>query len=51
MVVGIDDYELLNRYFLKFFEYRSGVEVFGNFKRKVCDDLIKLISMDKKSMV
>ena len=35
MVVGIKDYELLNRYFLKLFEYKSGVEVFGNLKRKI----------------
>lgn len=51
MVVGIKDYELLNRYFLKLFEYKLGVEVFGNLKRKECDDLVKLISMDKESMV
>lgn len=35
IAVGINDYELLNRYFLKLFDYKTGVEVFGNLKRRV----------------
>jgi hypothetical protein len=34
IAVGINDYELLNRYFLKLFDYNSGIEVFGELKRK-----------------
>lgn len=34
IAVGINDYELLNRYFLKLFDFNSGVEVFGELKRK-----------------
>jgi hypothetical protein len=32
--IGINDFQLLNRYFIKFFDYNSGVEVFGNLKKK-----------------
>ncbi|GGC82985.1 hypothetical protein GCM10011508_07920 [Flavobacterium lutivivi] len=34
IAVGINDYELLNRYFSKLFDYNSGLEVFGELKRK-----------------
>lgn len=34
IVIGINDFQLLNRYFIKLFDYNSGVEVFGKLKRK-----------------
>lgn len=34
VAVGINDFELLNRYFLNLFDYKTGVEVFGNLKRR-----------------
>lgn len=34
IAVGTNNYELLNRYFINLFDYNSGLEVFGNLKRK-----------------
>lgn len=33
MEIGVNDYELLNAYFCNLFDYKSGVEVFGNLKK------------------
>jgi len=32
--IGINDFDLLDKYFFNLFDYNSGVEVFGNLKRK-----------------
>ena len=32
--IGINDFVLLNKYFFNLFDYNSGLEVFGNLKRK-----------------
>jgi hypothetical protein len=45
--IGINDFALLDKYFFKLFDYNSGVEVFGNLKRKDYDDLALLMSMDE----
>ena len=45
--IGINDFELLDKYFFKLFDYNSGVEVFGNLKKKEYDNLALLMSMDE----
>lgn len=45
--VGINDFDLLEKYFFNLFDYNTGVEVFGNLKRKEYDDLAFLMSKDK----
>jgi hypothetical protein len=45
--IGINDFELLEKYFYSLFDYNSGVEVFGNLKRKEYDNLALLMSMDE----
>ena len=32
--IGINDFDLLDKYFFNLFDYNSGVEVFGDLKRK-----------------
>ena len=44
--IGINDFDLLDKYFFNLFDYNSGVEVFGNLKRKEYDDLALLMSID-----
>jgi hypothetical protein len=44
--IGINDFELLEKYFYSLFDYNSGVEVFGNLKRKEYDDLAILMTID-----
>jgi hypothetical protein len=45
--IGINDFDLLDKYFFNLFDYNSGVEVFGNLKRKEYDDLALLMSLDE----
>lgn len=45
--IGLNDFELLEKYFFNLFDYNSGVEVFGNLKRKEYDDLALLISLEE----
>lgn len=45
--VGLNDFDLLEKYFFNLFDYNTGVEVFGNLKRKGYDDLALLISMNE----
>jgi hypothetical protein len=45
--IGINDFDLLDKYFFNLFDYNTGVEVFGNLKRKDYDDLALLMSMDE----
>lgn len=45
--VGLNDFDLLEKYFFNLFDYNSGVEVFGNLKRKEYDNLALLMSKDK----
>lgn len=45
--LGINDFDLLEKYFFNLFDYNTGVEVFGNLKRKGYDDLALLISKDE----
>ena len=44
--IGINDFALLDKYFFNLFDYNSGVEVFGNLKRKEYDDLALLMSLE-----
>jgi hypothetical protein len=34
MEIGFNDFDLLNKYYFNLFDYKWGVEVFGNLKRK-----------------
>jgi hypothetical protein len=34
MEIGFNNYDLLNKYYFNLFDYKWGVEVFGNLKRK-----------------
>ena len=43
--VGTNDFDLLEKYFFNLFDYNSGVEVFGNLKRKEYEDLALLMSL------
>ena len=43
--VGVNDFDLLEKYFFNLFDYNSGVEVFGNLKRKEYEDLALLMSL------
>lgn len=45
--VGLNDFDLLEKYFFNLFDYNTGVEVFGNLKRKGYDDLALLMSKDE----
>jgi hypothetical protein len=45
--IGINDFDLLDKYFFNLFDYNSGVEVFGNLKRKEYDDLALLMSIEE----
>jgi len=45
--IGINDFDLLDKYFFNLFDYNSGVEVFGNLKRKEYDNLSLLMSIDE----
>ena len=45
--IGLNDFDLLDKYFFNLFDYNSGVEVFGNLKRKEYDNLALLMSMDE----
>jgi hypothetical protein len=45
--IGLNDFDLLNKYFFNLFDYNSGVEVFGNLKRKEYDDLALLMSLEE----
>ena len=45
--IGVNDFDLLDKYFFNLFDYNSGVEVFGNLKRKEYDDLALLMSIDE----
>jgi hypothetical protein len=45
--IGLNDYDLLDKYFFNLFDYNSGVEVFGNLKRKEYDDLALLMSIEE----
>jgi hypothetical protein len=45
--IGINDFELLEKYFYSLFDYNSGVEVFGNLKRKEYDNLALLMSLEE----
>ncbi len=45
--IGINDFELLEKYFFNLFDYNSGVEVFGNLKKKEYEDLAILMCIDK----
>jgi hypothetical protein len=47
MEIGKNDFDLLNKYFFNLFDYNTGVEVFGNLKRKEYDELALLMSIDK----
>ena len=38
MEIGFNDYDLLNKYYFNLFDYKSGVEVFGNLKKKEYED-------------
>jgi hypothetical protein len=45
--IGINDFELLDKYFFNLFDYNTGVEMFGNLKRKEYDILALLMSLDE----
>lgn len=45
--IGLNDFDLLDKYFFNLFDYNSGVEVFGNLKRKEYDDLALLMSLEE----
>jgi hypothetical protein len=45
--IGLNDFDLLDKYFFNLFDYNSGVEVFGNLKRKEYNDLALLMSMEE----
>lgn len=47
MEIGVNDYNLLNKYFFNLFDYKSGVEVFGSLKKKEYEDLSFLMSIDE----
>lgn len=34
MEIGFNDYDILNKYYFNLFDFKWGVEVFGNLKRK-----------------
>ena len=45
--IGLNDFDLLDKYFFNLFDYNSGVEVFGNLKRKEYDNLALLMSLEE----
>jgi hypothetical protein len=45
--IGLNDFDLLDKYFFNLFDYNSGVEVFGNLKRKEYDYLALLMSLEE----
>jgi hypothetical protein len=45
--IGLNDFDLLDKYFFNLFDYNSGVEVFGNLKRKEYDNLALLMSISE----
>lgn len=45
--LGLNDFELLDKHFFNLFDYNTGVEVFGNLKKKEYDDLAFLLSKDE----
>jgi hypothetical protein len=45
--IGLNDFDLLDKYFFNLFDYNSGVEVFGNLKRKEYDGLALLMSISE----
>jgi hypothetical protein len=45
--LGMNDFDLLEKYFFNLFDYNSGVEVFGNLKRNEYDNLALLMSVDE----
>ena len=45
--IGVNDFELLDKYFYSLFDYNTGVEVFGNLKRKEYDNLALLMSLEE----
>jgi hypothetical protein len=47
MEVGFNDFELLEKYFFNLFDYNSGIEVFGNLKKKEYDKLAIVLAVDE----